>query len=109
MSKQISFEYKGTNYTLEFNRKTVQAMERDGFVVQEIETKPMTALPMLFAGAFRMHHRFVKRELIDEIYDAMPNKDDLIGKLAEMYNEPLVSLLNEPEESEKKVEWKATW
>lgn len=109
MSKQISFEYKGTNYTLEFNRKTVQAMERDGFVVQEIESKPMTALPMLFAGAFRMHHRFIKRELIDEIYDAMPNKDDLIGKLAEMYNEPLVSLLNEPEESEKKVEWKATW
>ena len=109
MSKQISFEYKGTNYTLEFNRKTVQAMERDGFVVQEIESKPMTALPMLFAGAFRMHHKFIKRDLIDEIYDAMPNKDDLIGKLAEMYNEPLVSLLNEPEESEKKVEWKATW
>lgn len=110
MSKQISFEYKGTNYTLEFNRKTVQAMERDGFIVQEIESKPMTALPMLFAGAFRMHHRFIKRELIDEIYDAMPNKDDLIGKLAEMYNEPLVALLNEPEEgSEKKVEWKATW
>ena len=109
MSKQISFEYKGTNYTLEYNRKTVQEMERNGFVVADIETKPMTALPMLFAGAFRAHHRFVKRETIDEIYAALPNKDALIGKLAEMYNEPLVSLLNEPEESEKKVEWKATW
>ena len=109
MSKQISFEYKGTNYTLEYNRKTVQAMERDGFVVQEIESKPMTALPMLFAGAFKMHHKFIKRDLIDEIYSVMPNKDDLIQKLAEMYNEPLLALLNEPEESEKKVEWKATW
>ena len=109
MSKQISFEYKGTNYTLEYNRKTVQEMERNGFQVQDIESKPMTALPMLFAGAFRAHHRFVKRETIDEIYAALPDKDQLIQKLAEMYNEPLVSLLNEPEESEKKVEWKATW
>ena len=110
MSKQISFSYKGTDYTLEFNRKTVQAMERDGFMVQDIEAKPMTALPMLFAGAFRMHHKFAKRELIDEIYAAMPNKEDLIQKLADMYNEPLMTLLNEPEEgSEKKVEWKATW
>jgi hypothetical protein len=39
----------------------------------------------------------------------MPNKEDLIGKLAEMYNEPIVSLMEEPEDTAKNVEWTASW
>lgn len=109
MSKQITFEYKGKEYTLEFTRRTVQEMERDGFNVNDIAEKPMSALPALFAGAFRAHHRFMKRELTDEIYQSMPNKEKLIEKLAEMYNEPIQTLLTEPEEAEKKVDWTATW
>lgn len=109
MSKQINFEYKNKQYTLEFTRRSVQEMEREGFRVDDIAEKPMTALPTLFAGAFKANHRFVKRELTDEIYEAMPDKEKLIGRLAEMYNEPIQTLLTEPEESEKKVDWKATW
>lgn len=111
MAKQITFSYNGKDYKLEFTRRTVQEMEREGFEVDNIQSKPMTALPALFAGAFKANHRFMKRELVDEIYQAMPNKEGLIQKLAEMYNEPLQSLLSDPDEgSEKKVEnFTANW
>jgi len=47
--------------------------------------------------------------VIDKIYESMPNKQDLITKLAEMYNEPIAALLDEPEGEEGNVEWEATW
>lgn len=109
MSKQLNFDYNGTHYTLEYTRRTVEQMEREGFVADEVKSKPMTALPTLFAGAFKAHHRFVKRELIDEIFSKMTNRADLIGKLAEMYNEPLVALIDEPEESSENLTWTQSW
>lgn len=109
MAKQLRFTYEGKDYTLEFTRKTVTEMERRGFIASEVEDKPMTTLPALFEGAFLAHHRFEKKEVIHAIYDRMTNKEDLIGKLAEMYNEPIMSLVEEPEEKEGNVEWTASW
>ena len=110
MAKQIVFTYDDTEYTLEFTRRTVRQMEEEGFIAQDIDKKPMTLLPQLFAGAFKAHHRFVKQSVIDEIYDAMPSKEKLIGKLAEMYNEPITTLMDEPDKkSTKNVNWEANW
>ena len=109
MSKQLKFSYKGTDYTLEYTRRTVEQMEREGFVAEEIRTKPMTMLPTLFAGAFKAHHKFVKAEVIDEIFSKMSNKGELIGKLAEMYNEPIMALVDEPAEDEGNVDWTQSW
>lgn len=109
MAKQIVFTYEDKDYTLEYTRRTIKQMEDEGFVAQDIDQRPMTLLPALFAGAFKAHHRFVKQEVIDEIYSAMPNKEDLIGKLAEMYNEPIMSLMEEPDKKGKNVEWTASW
>ena len=109
MSKQLNFKYNGTEYTLEYTRKTVEQMERDGFVAEDLKTKPLTMLPTLFAGAFKAHHRYVKREVIDEIYSKMTNKADLIGKLAEMYNEPIMALIDEPVESAENLTWTQSW
>jgi hypothetical protein len=109
MSKQLNFKYNGSEYTLEFTRRTVEQMEREGFVADEVKTKPMTTLPTLFAGAFKAHHKYVKREVIDEIYSKMSNKADLIGKLAEMYNEPIVALIDEPVESSENLTWTQSW
>ena len=40
----------------------------------------------------------------------MPDKEGLIGRLAEMYNEPILTLLEEPEDKPgKKVLWTASW
>ena len=100
MAKQIVFTYEDKEYTLEFTRRTVKQIDR----------KPMTLLPALFAGAFKAHHRFVKQDVIDKIYAGMPHKDELIGKLAEMYNDPIVTLMEEPDEKAvKNVSWEANW
>lgn len=109
MAKQIIFTYEGKEYTLEYTRRTIKQMEDEGFVARNIDDKPMTLLPALFAGAFKAHHRFVKPDVIDEIYAHMPDKERLIEKLAEMYNEPIVSLMEEPEDSAKNVDWMASW
>lgn len=109
MAKQLRFEYEDKTYTLEYTRKTVTEMERNGFIANDITDKPMTVLPALFAGAFLAHHRFVKKDKIDDIFSHMTNKEDLIGKLAEMYNEPITALVEEPEENEGNVSWTASW
>lgn len=84
-------------------------MEKKGFIASDITEKPMTTLPALFAGAFLAHHRFVKEDIIDDIYSKLTKKEDLIGKLAEMYNEPILALVEEPEKAEGNLDWTATW
>ena len=113
MAKQLTINdpVSGVTYTLEFTRKTIELMEKNGFVAADMERKPMTLLPALFAGAFLAHHRFVKRDVIDAIYAKLNHKDELIGALVEMYNEPLMALLDEPEREndEGNLSWKAGW
>ena len=109
MAKQLHFTYDGKDYTLEFTRRTVAEMEKKGFIASDITDKPMTTLPALFAGAFLAHHRFVKEDIINDIYSKLTKKEDLIGKLAEMYNEPILTLVEEPEEAEGNLDWTATW
>ena len=109
MAKQLRFTYDGKDYTLEFTRRTVAEMEKKGFIASDITDKPMTMLPALFAGAFLAHHRFVKEDVINDIYSKLTNKEDLIGNLAEMYNEPIMALVEEPEKAEGNLNWTATW
>ena len=109
MAKQLIFTFDDKEYTLEFTRRTVTEMEKKGFIASEITDKPMSTLPALFAGAFLAHHRYVKQDVIDNIYSKLTKKDDLIGKLAEMYNEPIMALVAEPEEDKGNVNWTATW
>lgn len=109
MAKQLIFTFEDKEYTLEFNRRTVAEMEKKGFIASDITDKPMTTLPALFAGAFLAHHRFVKEDVINNIYTKLTKKEDLIGKLAEMYNEPIMALVEEPEEDKGNVNWTATW
>ncbi|CDC05075.1 putative uncharacterized protein [[Clostridium] leptum CAG:27] len=109
MAKQLNFTYDGKDYTLEFTRRTVAEMEKKGFIASDITEKPMTTLPALFAGAFLAHHRFVKEDIINDIYSKLTKKEDLIGKLSEMYNEPILALVEEPEKAEGNLDWTATW
>lgn len=109
MSKQLTFTFEDKEYTLEYTRRTVAEMEKKGFIASEITEKPMSTLPALFAGAFLAHHRFVKEDIINDIYSKLTKKEDLIGKLAEMYNEPILALVEEPEKAEGNLDWTATW
>ena len=107
--KHLRFEYKGTEYCLEYTRASVEQMERKGFKVSDIMEKPATTLPALFAGAFIANHRNIKSETIEEIFSKMKGKTNLIEKLAEMYNEPIMALIDEPEEAEGNLDWTASW
>lgn len=105
MAKQIKFTYEGTDYVLEFSRRTVREMENEGFDTNLIDSKPMTLMPQLIAGAFKMHHRYTKADVIERIYQAIPRKEEFILQLVEMYNEPLNALIEDPEEGLGNVEW----
>lgn len=102
MAKKIVFKYKDKDYTLEYNRDSVRQMEAQGFSIIDIDSKPLTTISTLFAGAFLMHHRNVatNRNLCDEIYRSFSRRDELIAALVEMYQEPVLSLLDEPEDNE---------
>lgn len=108
-AKTIILNHEGKEYTLEFNRKSIETMERQGFIATDINSKPMTTLPQLFAGAFLMHHRFLDRSIINDMLYKIKDKDAFIEKLSEMYNEPLVDLIDEPEEDEGNIKWEASW
>ena len=96
MGKQLKFEYNKKEYTLEYTRESVKQMEREGFVASDVVDKPMLTLPKLFAGAFKAHHRFdTKQKQIDEIFELFTNKQALIEKLAEMYAEPMETLMDD--------------
>lgn len=109
MRKTLTFTFEGKEYVLEFTRETVRTMERMGFVADDLFIRPMTLLPDLFAGAFMAHHKGTKRKDIERIFNAMKDRGDLIGKLVEMYREPIAALTEEPDEAVGNVEWTASF
>lgn len=109
MAKTLTIKYNDSEYTLEFTRKSIEILEKRGFKITDIQDKPVSTLPMLFAGAFIAHHKFAKPEVIEEIFSKLKNKEELLGKLAEMYNEPILAMMDEPEESEGNLDWETSW
>ena len=109
-AKTLSINYEGTVYTLEFTRRSIENMERQGFNIDEVRTKPLTVLPAFFRGAFLAHHPRLSRDIVDKIYEGLPNKEGLLDKLSEMYAEPIEALFAEPDEGgEKNVTWEANF
>ena len=105
MSK-INLTYEKKEYVLEYNRQSVKTMESQGFVLEELTTKPMTMIPLLFAGAFIKNHSGkdgAKRKVIDEIFEEIGDKTALMEALMEMYADTLGSL------TESNSEGNVTW
>lgn len=102
---KIEFDFEDEHYTLEFSRRTVAALENNGFVMDKAMEKPMNMLPMLFRGAFGMHHPRIKEEVVNTIFKSLENKDELFATLIEMYQEPLNAMFEENTDG-KKVTWK---
>lgn len=105
-NKKIKMNYKGKEYTLEYNRKTVTELEALGFVASEFANKPATMLPLAFRGAFLKNHKFLNKDLIDEMFEHISNKTNLISTLGEMITECYTSLMGDNEED---VEGNASW
>lgn len=93
----------GHEYTLEFNRKSVKKCEAAGLDLDAAGSKSMTMIPLLFWGAFQMHHPFVKQELTDKIlFEGLGGlTSDEAAYLAELYAEPFKSLIADADEGEE--------
>ena len=109
MAKTIEITYEGEVYTLEYTRRIVKDMEDGGFSLAAMNNKPVTMFPILFAGAFRCHHRKLRKEKVEEIYNHLVGKEDLAEVLLEMYTEAIDTLFDEPEEGEKNAQWKSNF
>lgn len=84
MNTKIQFTYKDVPYTLEYNRNAIQTIESQGFNFNDFKAAPLTNVTLAFYGAFIKNHRNTSTKLIDEIYNSMANKTDLIDVLTTM-------------------------
>ena len=108
-NKQIKLVYKEKEYILEFDRKSVSALEDNGFVASEFANKPAKMLPLAFKGAFFKHHKFIKEEIIDEIFDNIKNKEGLISELSSMITDQYLSLYGQIDDEQEDNEGNAMW
>lgn len=108
MAKELRFSFDGKDYTLAFTRNTVKMMEANGFNAEELKSKPNLNIERLFAGAFLANHKHIQQNVIDKIFQKLPDKEKLLAKLIEMYNEPVEALFAEPDEGNA-VSWTATF
>ena len=86
---------EGREYTLEFNRRTVAKTEQAGLDVNQLESKSMTMIPLLFWGAFIMHHPHMTKEQTDKIlFDGLGGlNEDEMAYLGKLYAAPLQTLI----------------
>ena len=97
---------EGREYTLEFSRKTVSKAEQAGLDVNQIDTKSMTMIPLMFWGAFLMHHPYMTKEQTDNIlfgglHGLSAKEMEYLGKL---YAEPFQTLVaREDEENPRRM------
>lgn len=104
MATKLKFNHAGKDYTLEFNKEQTKKLAQQGFTQELLVARPLDAIPMLFRGAFGMHHSNISKKTIEEIYEHMGDKEALLEMLIRMYAEPIEDLMVEPEE-ESKITW----
>lgn len=91
---------EGREYTLEFSRKTVSKTEQAGLDVNQLESKSMTMIPIMFWGAFLMHHPYMTREQTDKIlFDGLGGlSSEEMGYIGKLYAEPFQTLVASEDE-----------
>lgn len=105
MASTIKFSNNGNDYCLAFTKASVKAMEDRGFSPSKILEAPVTYLPELFYGAFRANHPYINRKIVDQIFEDMENKSELVNILIEMYNEPIKALTEEKGDKGNAIKW----
>ena len=87
---------EGREYTLEYNRKTVVKAEQAGLDVNRLESASMTMIPLLFWGAFLMHHPHMTKDQTDKIlFDGLNGlNENEMAYLGKLYAAPFQTLIS---------------
>ena len=110
MAKTLTITYEEKEYKLEYTRTVARNMERAGFDINELTSKPTIMIPMLVSGAFVRHNEKIKAGTVDAIYRSLPDKDEFLRCLGIMYQDTVNELLEDPSgEDEKNSSWAASW
>ncbi len=90
---------EGKEYTLEYSRRTVAKTEQAGLDVNQLESKSMTMIPLLFWGAFLAHHPYMTREQTDKIlFEGLGGlNEDEMAYLGKLYAAPFQTLISSEE------------
>ncbi len=104
--KPIRFEHDGKKYTLNYTLDTAASANADGFVLEELGSKPAQMIPKLVYWSFVNAHKGISRKKVEAIYAEMKNKTDLINALTERYVEAVEALLDRDDGKDTgNVEW----
>ena len=98
----VTDETTGNKYTLEFSRQSVAFTEGQGFKPSLLIDNLVTQLPILWYGAFRMHHKEVSRHLTDKLLDntnGLP--PEVLERLLKLYNVPRKALSRSDDDEEE--------
>lgn len=91
----IKYKYEDKEYLLEFDRASVEFLEKTGFNLQEFSSKVATMQPLLFRGAFLKNYKYEKGLNYDKMWAAVGNKQGLTNALLEMVAETYYSLMDD--------------
>ena len=101
----------GEKYTLEFSRETVVFTNRLGFKASEIEDNFEEMFPILWYGAFRMHHKSLSKTQTWDIFEKKLGGHitaAALTRLGELYSAPKNSMVVEDEEEAKNADMTVT-
>ena len=94
---------KGVEYTLQFNRESALFTNNQGFRPSDMTDNLEGMLPILFYGAFRMHHKDVSRHRTNQLLEELiPVSQEFLTRLVELYAEPRNALVNDNPTEERK-------
>ncbi len=82
----ITDKENDTEYKLGYTRRVILDMESDGFNINEIDSKPLAAMNMLFTRSFDRFHPEVSLEKREEIYDELGDKSELMLALVDLWS-----------------------
>lgn len=110
--KQITINYQGKAYTLEFTKATAGDFIRQGFEPADIFLKaPLATIPFVYS-AFKSKHPTINRKKVEEIYSEIPanQKTALLGALNTMFTDTYTSLIGDENGSDEgNATWEQNW
>ena len=101
----IKYKYEGNEYLLDFDRASVEMLEKTGFSIQDFSRQIATMQPLLFRGAFFKNHKFAKGLDYNKMWDEVKNKKGLTNALLDMVAETYQTLMADEEEQEGNENW----